>query len=189
MVRIFFFTCAMLFSFLYSIYKLFNDDYINFFIIFIIFLTTTYLLLFGRDGDYFYRRCFVVLIALPLTSYLSYVDLFSTSSVFKSDKQAKNMDIVLQSNTNYYCSISAQPDRSKRSEFYKIRKNVELQCMLEPINDGINFVNDFYKIGTFGLYSSLADNIYKDSFKKDKISCEDLARRANKLCPGFYRIE
>lgn len=123
-------------------------------------------------------------IGLIITA-VSIFAVLESSPVFDIKNQQKNTDLFYQSFSKARCL--AQPDEEKRAKWHKLKDKLMVMCVSQGHFDMINLGFDLIKASRLDPISSTIDSVNNDFFREKPITCQDIARQMEDLCPNSLK--
>ena len=123
-------------------------------------------------------------IGLIITA-VSIFAVLESSPVFDIKNQQKNTDLFEQSFFSARCL--AQPDEGKRAKWHQLKDKLMVMCVSQGHFDMINLGFDLIKASRLDPISSTIDSVNNDFFSEKPITCQDIARQMEDLCPNSLK--
>lgn len=168
----------------YSLYKLSCGQY---FLAIALLLTMCLLLwiaLLGRDAIF---ESNVTRVLCGVISVFSFLHVFVTSPALDPKNEQKNLDLFVKSLETSSCSENQQPDESKRSGFNNLKDVMLRKCAMQGSTDLLNLTTDLNKALRLGPVTGAIDTIHGDLANKNDVTCQDIAKQLDSLCPEFVK--
>ncbi|MFB2668920.1 hypothetical protein ACE02U_09035 [Shewanella xiamenensis] len=120
-------------------------------------------------------------IALTITS-ISMIAVVETSPVFDRNYQDKNFDLFREA--LYRAKCQNQPNEQRRAIWHKLKDQLMVMCVSQGHFDMLNLGFDLAKAAKLDPISSTIDSINNDFFREKTITCQDIARQMEAICPN-----
>jgi hypothetical protein len=127
---------------------------------------------------------FVILIITGL----SIAQVIQSSSLFDFDQAQKNADLLTQSIEVGYCTIENQPNEKLRQAFDKLKDVLMEKCAIQNYDNAADFIINIQKARLLDPATGAIDTIYNQLKGKKNITCIDIAKQLNELCPGKFKL-
>ncbi|ASJ38442.1 hypothetical protein [Vibrio vulnificus] len=119
---------------------------------------------------------------------LSVAQVVSTSKFLDFDSVKKDREIFSKAINIRYCPQENQPDEKLRQAFSKLHNSLIMQCATQHIQNAQNFIFDIQKARLLDPATGAVDTIYSQLVDKEKITCMNVAKQLNEICPNILDI-
>ncbi|EOD6260103.1 hypothetical protein ACJZR1_003800 [Vibrio parahaemolyticus] len=125
---------------------------------------------------------------LAVITALSVAHVISTSDFLDIDSMKKDQKIFAKAINIRYCPSENQPDEQLRQSFAKLHESLITQCANQHIQNAQKFIFDIQKARYLDPASGTADTVYSQLVGKEQITCVDVAKQLNEICPNILEI-
>jgi hypothetical protein len=168
----------------YSLYKLFCGQY---FLTIALFLTMCLLLWWALLGcNAIFENNTTKILGGAITVF-SLLHVFATSPALDPKNEQNNIDLFVKSLETNSCSENQQLNERKRDAFNNLKDLMLKKCAVQGTKDLLNLTTDLNKALRLGPVTGTADTIYGDLAKKKNVTCQDIAKQLDSLCPGWIK--
>ncbi|WP_318471209.1 hypothetical protein [Photobacterium leiognathi] len=119
---------------------------------------------------------------------LSIAHVVSTSSFFDFDSVKRDQKMFSKAINIRYCPQENQPNEALRQSFAKLHESLIEQCATQHLQDAQKFIFDIQKARFLDPATGTVDTVYSQLVDKEKITCIDVARQLNEICPNILKI-
>jgi hypothetical protein len=168
----------------FSLYSAFTGKYLQSIAVLLAMILFVWVLLFGFDSVQ--EHWFLASIPAVLTVFSIF------NAILSSPHSDHNRD---KDNVHYFkiamdavsCSPDRQPDRERREAFNKMRVVLAEKCVRQNIVDVQTITVNLSKALYLDPVTSTIDSIYSEFGGKNEVTCGEMAKQLDSLCPGIIQ--
>ncbi|MGF1693930.1 hypothetical protein [Photobacterium kagoshimensis] len=170
---------------IFSIYEIFLDAPFLALTFFFTAILTPWTIFAGLES--IFKSEFTKMMVILIT-FSSIAHAFDSNNLTKSGYIKDNVELFSKSLRIKNCPYDAQHDDKKRLAFNKLKKVLVTTCGMQNYADLTLLTSDLVKARYLDPATGALDSIYNELTKKDIVTCKDVARQLEVLCPGQLNL-